>query len=133
MTIKHRILSAALLVLLPATAHAQFSIDWYTIDGGGGTSSGGVFELSGTIGQPDASVVAGTGGGFECLGGFWGVAGNPSCYPDCNASGSLTIADFGCFQAKFASQDPYADCNQTGTLTIADFGCFQAGFAAGCP
>jgi hypothetical protein len=56
-----------------------------------------------------------------------------SCYPDCNASGTLTIADFGCFQAAFAAGNTYADCNASGTLTIADFGCFQAQFAAGCP
>ena len=55
------------------------------------------------------------------------------CYPDCNNSGNLTIADFGCFQAAFASGNPYADCNNSGNLTIADFGCFQASFAAGCP
>ncbi len=55
------------------------------------------------------------------------------CYPDCNASGSLTIADFACFQQKFAAQDLYADCNASGTLTIADFACFQAAFAQGCP
>ncbi len=55
------------------------------------------------------------------------------CYPDCNASGTLTIADFGCFQSQFAAQDPYADCNASGTFTIADFGCFQSRFAAGCP
>ncbi len=55
------------------------------------------------------------------------------CYPDCNLSGNLTIADFGCFQAAFAGGNMYADCNQSGTLTIADFGCFQAAFAAGCP
>ncbi len=55
------------------------------------------------------------------------------CYPDCNNSGTLTIADFGCFQAAFAAGNMYADCNNSGTLTIADFGCFQAAFAAGCP
>jgi hypothetical protein len=55
------------------------------------------------------------------------------CYPDCNQSGTLTIADFGCFQAAFAAGNMYADCNQSTTLTIADFGCFQAAFAAGCP
>ncbi len=57
----------------------------------------------------------------------------PSCYPDCNQSGNLTIADFGCFQGAFAAGNLYADCNASGTLTIADFGCFQASFAAGCP
>jgi hypothetical protein len=134
MTIKHRILSAALLILVPATARAQFSIDWFTIDGGGGTSSGGGFELTGTIGQHDASVVAGSGGSFECFGGFWGAAaGQSSCYPDCTNDGVLTVADFGCFQTKFVAGDPYADCNASGTLTVADFGCFQTRFVAGCP
>ncbi len=55
------------------------------------------------------------------------------CYADCNTSGTLTIADFGCFQSAFAAGETYADCNNSGTLTIADFGCFQSAFAAGCP
>ena len=64
-----------LLVLLlawPALAHAQsYSIDWFTIDGGGGTSTGGVFSVSGTIGQPDAGKMSG--GNFTVDGGFWGI------------------------------------------------------------
>ncbi len=56
-----------------------------------------------------------------------------SCYADCNASGSLTIADFGCFQSRFGAGDPWADCNAQNGLTIADFACFQSAFAAGCP
>ena len=47
-----------------------FTIDWYTIDGGGGTSTGGGFALSGTIGQPDAGPEM-SGGGFTVSGGFW--------------------------------------------------------------
>ena len=35
----------------------NYSIDWFTIDGGGGTSTGGVYAVSGTIGQPDAGLV----------------------------------------------------------------------------
>ena len=40
-------------------AHAQYAIDWHTIDGGGGTSTGGPmigvnYSVSGTIGQADA-------------------------------------------------------------------------------
>jgi len=57
------------LILLPSLARAQYSIDWYTIDGGGGTSSGGSYTLSGTIGQPDAGTM--TGGSFSLEGGFW--------------------------------------------------------------
>ncbi|MFM9995881.1 MAG: PQQ-dependent sugar dehydrogenase [Phycisphaerales bacterium] len=55
------------------------------------------------------------------------------CYPDCNSSGSLTVADFGCFQSKYALNHPYADCNTSGSLSIADFGCFQSKFVLGCP
>ena len=62
-----------------------------------------------------------------------GVCFEDSCYPDCNADGALTVADFGCFQTKFVAGDPYADCNQDGALTVADFGCFQTRFVAGCP
>lgn len=49
----------------------SYSIDWFTIDGGGGTSTGGVFTVSGTIGQPDAGVMSG--GNYTVQGGFWGV------------------------------------------------------------
>ncbi len=55
------------------------------------------------------------------------------CYPDCDGSGTLTLADFNCFQTRFVAADPEADCNASGTLTIADFGCFQTRFVAGCP
>ncbi len=61
------------------------------------------------------------------------ITTTPVCYPDCTGEGSLTIADFGCFQTKFVAGDPYADCNGVGGLTIADFGCFQTAFVAGCP
>jgi hypothetical protein len=56
-----------------------------------------------------------------------------SCYPDCNGDGVLGLADFGCFQTKFATNNMYADCNGDGVLGLADFGCFQTKFALGCP
>jgi len=60
------------VVVLTASARAQnYSIDWFTIDGGGGTSTGGVFSVSGTIGQPDAGVMSG--GQYSLNGGFWGI------------------------------------------------------------
>ena len=55
------------------------------------------------------------------------------CYADCTFNGALTVADFGCFQTRFAAGDPYADCTMDGALTVADFGCFQTAFVAGCP
>jgi hypothetical protein len=58
---------------LSVPAQAQmYSIDWFTVDGGGGTSTGGVYAVSGTIGQPDAGAVM-TGGPYSLSGGFWAL------------------------------------------------------------
>ncbi|MCX6903356.1 MAG: hypothetical protein NTW03_07740 [Verrucomicrobia bacterium] len=59
-------------LLLPSLGVAQsYSVDWFTIDGGGGLSTGGVYTVNGTIGQPDAGLMSG--GNFTLQGGFWGV------------------------------------------------------------
>ena len=59
--------------LLPANLRAQpYAVPWHTIDGGGGTSTGGVYSVSGTIGQPDAGGPM-TGGVFSITGGFWAL------------------------------------------------------------
>src|SRR5262245_57946692 len=63
-------------LMFAGVAKAQnYAIDWVTIDGGGGTSTGGAYSLSGTIGQPDAGNMSG--GAFSLVGGFWGVTGGP--------------------------------------------------------
>jgi hypothetical protein len=49
------------------SGQAQYAIDWFTI-GGGGMSSGGVYTLVGTIGQPNAG--SSTGGNYTLAGGF---------------------------------------------------------------
>lgn len=62
------------VALFAAGGLAQtYSIDWHTIDGGGGTSTGGVYSVSGTVGQPDAGKMSG--GGYSLEGGFWGIVG----------------------------------------------------------
>lgn len=67
---KLTVLLAIIAAVFTTTARAQnYSIDWFTIDGGGGTSTGGVYSLSGTIGQPDAGVM--TNGPYTLAGGFW--------------------------------------------------------------
>jgi hypothetical protein len=67
-------LSLAFLSLLfvLSSASAQYSIDWHTIDGGGGTSTGGGYSVSGTIGQPDAGGPM-TNGQYSVTGGFWAL------------------------------------------------------------
>ena len=76
------------LNLQPSTAQAQtYSIDWHTLDGGGGTSTGGVYSVSGTIGQPDAGGPM-TNGQYSVTGGFWAL---PTAVQTTNAP-TLTIA-----------------------------------------
>jgi hypothetical protein len=63
----------AMLLLAPIVAPAQsYSIDWYKIAGGGGTSTNGQFSITGTIGQPDASGAM-SGGSYSLSGGFWSL------------------------------------------------------------
>lgn len=66
-------LSSLLILMSSLNAVAQtYAINWWTVDGGGGTSTGGVYSVSGTIGQPDAGLMSG--GGYTLQGGFWGGA-----------------------------------------------------------
>jgi hypothetical protein len=66
------VLTAALLSCVAAAASAQLSVSRFTIAGGGGTrSTGGTFALGGTIGQPTADRLSGS--GFTLNGGFWSV------------------------------------------------------------
>jgi photosystem II stability/assembly factor-like uncharacterized protein len=71
--------------------------------------------------------------------GSYAVALGSACYANCDGSTAppiLNIADFVCFQQRFAGGDSYANCDGSTTppiLNIADFVCFQASFAAGCP
>jgi len=60
--------------ILAASALAQsFTLDWFTVASGGGTSTRGAFALSGTIGQPQASPQPWTGGDFSLTDGFWAL------------------------------------------------------------
>jgi len=61
------------LLLAALTVNAQqYSIGWYKIAGGGGTSTNGQFSVTGTIGQPDAGMAM-SGGSFSVSGGFWSL------------------------------------------------------------
>ncbi len=67
------IVGIALVAVLAVTytALAQtgaLDVPWFSVDGGGGTSTGGEFTLSGSIGQPDAGTLSG--GEFTIRGGF---------------------------------------------------------------
>jgi hypothetical protein len=68
----------ALLVFGSTLAFAQdFSVDWHTLDGGGellSETDDQQWQLSGTIGQPDATALIDlSGNGWTLTGGFWAV------------------------------------------------------------
>jgi hypothetical protein len=67
-----------MLMIFPSLAFPDYKISWHTIDGGGGTSSGGQYVVTGTIGQPDAGYHDEA--PYELLGGFW--VGGPLCIVD---------------------------------------------------
>jgi hypothetical protein len=116
---------------------------WHVLGAGvGGASASSVeamavFDEDGPGPNPGGLYVAGR---FYYAAGIeswniarWGCPLPPTpCYPDCNADGTLNLADLGCFQTKFATGNAYADCNSDGALNLADFGCFQTRFALGC-
>jgi hypothetical protein len=62
---------AVALALACSACAGEFSLDWWTLDGGGGTCTGGVYTVSGTIGQPDAGAMSG--GNYTLQGGFWSL------------------------------------------------------------
>jgi hypothetical protein len=68
----HLLVLAGLLALSAGAIAQSYSIDWYKVSGGGGTSTGGTYQVSGTIGQPDASGAM-TGGSYSMTGGFWSL------------------------------------------------------------
>lgn len=121
----NKIARTAAVVLLPLAVieAAEFEITRSTIDGGGVMrSTGGAFELSGTIGQPDAGTMSG--GAFELNGGFW-FALDPG---DCNEDGIVSLPDHAAFQGCLAgpgvSMSPSCRChdlNGDGTIDLADF------------
>ncbi len=57
--------------LIPRAAAQTYTLDWFTVAGGGGTSTGSVFTVSGTAGQYDAGRQAN--GTYSVEGGFWGM------------------------------------------------------------
>ena len=140
----NRILLAATLTLscLAIATHAQsgggFDLTWSTVDGGGGTSTGGAFSLSGTIGQPDAaSNPTLTGGTFELTGGFWPVTQVCFCLADMNGDGKKDGRDVQQFVGCVLSGGSCAcaDADQANGVTISDVPVFVSDLlsSSSCP
>lgn len=121
-----------------ASATDLFDIRWYTIDGGGEMfSTGGNFELSGTIGQSDAGMTM-SGGQFELAGGFWPGVVPRDVVPvpgDLDFDGDVDIYDFeilnGCLtgpEVVYPVNCDVADLDMDGNVDLEDFAMFQEFF-----
>ena len=55
-----------------AAAAGGSELPWFSVDGGGGESSGGPYAMAGSIGQPDAGEMGG--GAYALSGGYLAVA-----------------------------------------------------------
>lgn len=119
-----------------ATGPSDYDLSWFTVDGGGAMrSTGGDFELSGTIGQPDAGgpMVGSPESGYEVTGGFWFEIA-PG---DCNSDGGVNLFDHDAFLSciegpaggPLATECVCFDLDGNGTVDMRDFRWFQRRFS----
>ena len=113
-----------------------FEIARWTIDGGGVMTGTGpreaYFELSGTIGQPDASGASEmTGDPFTLTGGFW----FPLDLGDCNSDGGVNLFDHGdlapCLSGPEGGLKLNCDCfdiDNDNDVDLSDVARFQSAF-----
>lgn len=111
------------VISVASIAGGQYELSWYTIDGGGGQSTGGAYVLVGTIGQPDAAYSSG--GKYELLGGFW--PGGPLCFVD--------FDDFARFAGYWLQTGPDlpADLYEDNTVDLLDLKVFVDEWLYSCP
>ena len=122
------LIGSILFIGTASTVQGQtYAIDWYTVDGGGGTSSGGNFTLSGTIGQPDAGSMAG--GDYVLDGGFW--TGGISCI--------VNLPDLAGFLSEWLLRESEvghpldADFDNNGEVNLKDYNYLCSYWMQNCP
>ncbi|MDY7110133.1 MAG: hypothetical protein SYC29_15990 [Planctomycetota bacterium] len=117
------IILGVLSVVTRSVVAQEYEVLWQTIDGGGGTSAGGAFQLSGTIGQADAGATM-TAGDFVLTGGFWSgseASANP-CPADFDGDGDVDTGDLlhllGCWGTPCGDVDGDSDTDTTDLLAL---------------
>ena len=130
-------LGLGVLALVGASAGAvslagesEPAVDWYSIDGGGGTSEGNDFVVRGTIGEADAGRLAG--GEFSLAGGLitGGVGAAPPCPADLTGDGQVGTNDLLALLAAWGQDG--GDIDGDGTTGTNDLLALLAAWGA-CP
>ncbi len=123
------------IVGTPLAFAGDFELTSYTVDCGGGISVGGTFEVSGTVGQPDAEYFVG--GAFELEGGFWVNAATLSCgcLGDMNGDGVRNGVDIQNFVSCYLQSVDCAcaDMDQIDGITSDDINAFVSSLLAATP
>lgn len=121
------------LVFVAATVFGQsggpYELSWSTIDGGGGRSTGGGYELFGTIGQPDADWTEGD--SYEVLGGF--LPGGPLCMVDFGDFANFAVHWLEVPCSELNDWCSGADLNHVDDVDIVDLDIFVESWLGSCP
>ena len=120
----------------PGVIADDFTIDWWTVDGGGEMwTTGADFELSGTIAQPDASNVM-TGADFELTGGFWAGV-KEFCFGDLDGDGEIGLSDLAQLLGNYGTTSGAVyedgDLDADGDVDLADLAALLAVYGTNCP
>lgn len=108
----------------------------HTVDGGGGTSSGGSFQISGSAGQPDAGQLSG--GSFELNGGFWvaPAAGGSSCFGDLDGDNQVGLSELSTLLSNYGLPEGMTyedgDLDGDGDVDLADLADLLSIFGEDC-
>ncbi len=101
---------------------ADYEIRWYSIDAGGGVSSGGDYTLVGTVGQHDTGVSSGE--EYVLSGGY--LPGTFGCI--------VNLTDLMVFVDQWlATGDLPADFDDSGSVDFGDFATFSLWWYDSCP
>lgn len=110
------------MVLTMSGFAADYEIPWYTTDGGGGTSTGGHYSLTGTIGQADTGVNSGS--VYVHSAGFW--PGSLGCL--------VNLTDLSRVAEAWMNIGPVpADLDASGKVDMADFAILAYWWLDYCP
>ena len=127
------LIPVAALIMAGMAFSQDYTIDWYNIGGGVPESTtGGGYEIAGTIGRHDAATEGLGGGPYSLNGGFWVIPECPAIPADYDEDCDVDQADYTVFEVCASGPDvphavdcEYADLDGNGDVDQDDFAVFQ--------